>query len=274
MPTVSPNWHPFLVHFTIALFFTSFFFLLTARIAGKKFDPAELKTAGRWTLWASALITALTLATGTYAYFTVAHDAPSHAAMTDHRNWALATGTVIILLGVWSFLKWRGDKAQPSSLLGLMALGVIMLSVTGLKGGGLVYEYGLGVASLPKAEEVGHSHEAGEEHETKPVPAKEKSPVSPGSPEAAVDAFEAALVAGDEAMVRALLASDVLIYESGGAERSLEEYASHHMPADMAFVAAMKREQTDRRTFMAGDMAIVTTLGHSEGVFRDREINI
>ena len=275
MLSPDPNWHPFLVHFTIALFFISFVFMAAARVKSGSARSGELQTAGRWALWAAATITILTIASGLYAYYTVTHDNPSHVAMTDHRNWALATGALIIFLGAWSYLKSRRQAAQPPVLLILMAVGVAMLSVTGLKGSGLVYEYGLGVASLPKAEGPGHSHEAGEEHpEETPSAMSERPAAVPGSPEAVVDAFGDALAAKDEATVRALLAADVLIYEAGGAERSLEEYAGHHMGGDMAFVAAMERQLTDRKVFLAGDFAIVTSMGTTKGSFREREINL
>lgn len=297
----TPNWHPFLVHFTIALFFASFAFMAAARLTAGGVRSGELETAGRWALWAAAAITLLTVASGTYAYYTVAHDDPSHAAMEVHRNWALASGALVVFLGLWSYLRHRRQADQPPVLVMLMAVGVIMLGLTGLKGGGLVYEYGLGVASLPKPEGPGHSHEAGEEHEEKapvaaPEPTAEKpghtheageeheekatvvtperSAAVPGSPEAVVDAFAAALAAGDEAGVRAALAADVLIYESGGAERSLEEYAGHHMGGDMAFVAAMERQLTDRKVFDFGNTAVVTSMGTTKGSFRQREMNL
>lgn len=316
----TPNWHPFLVHFTIALFFASFAFMAAARLTAGGVRSGELETAGRWALWAAAAITLLTVASGTYAYYTVAHDDPSHAAMEVHRNWALASGALVVFLGLWSYLRHRRQADQPPVLVMLMAVGVIMLGLTGLKGGGLVYEYGLGVASLPKPEGPGHSHEAGEEHpETAPTAATpekpghahepgeeheekatvataekpghtheageeheekatvvtpERSAAVPGSPEAVVDAFAAALAAGDEAGVRAALAADVLIYESGGAERSLEEYAGHHMGGDMAFVAAMERQLTDRKVFDFGNTAVVTSMGTTKGSFRQREMNL
>lgn len=275
MLSPDPNWHPFLVHFTIALFFISFVFMAAARVKSGSARSGELETAGRWALWAAATITVLTIASGLYAYYTVAHDDPSHVAMTDHRNWALVTGALIIFLGAWSYFKSRRQAPQPGVLLILMAVGVALLSVTGLKGSGLVYEYGLGVASLPEAEGPGHSHEAGEEHpEASPAMEAERPAAMLGSPEAVVDAFGDALAAEDEATVRALLAADVLIYESGGAERSLEEYAGHHMPADMAFVAAMERQLTDRKVFEAGDFAIVTSMGRTRGTFRERQIDL
>ncbi len=131
MLSPDPNWHPFLVHFTIALFVISFVFMAAARIKSGSARSEELKTAGRWALWAAATITVLTIASGLYAYYTVAHDDPSHVAMTDHRNWALATGALIIFLGAWSYQKSRRAAAQPGALLILMAVGVALLSVTG-----------------------------------------------------------------------------------------------------------------------------------------------
>ena len=59
---------------------------------------------------------------------------------------------------------------------------------------------------------------------------------------AAVDAFHAALGSGDAAAVLALLAEDVVVLEEGGAERSRDEYAGHHLPADIDL-----RRRNDRR---------------------------
>ena len=53
-----------------------------------------------------------------------------------------------------------------------------------------------------------------------------------------VDAFHTALEHGDTEGTLALLAEDVLIFESGDAERSRDEYAEHHLAADAAFSAA------------------------------------
>lgn len=74
-----------------------------------------------------------------------------------------------------------------------------------------------------------------------------------GSPTAAVEAFRAALKSGDVAAVKGWLSPEVLIYEGGGAERSFDEYASHHLPADMAF---LKDAQIDiLKTANGGDEA-------------------
>ncbi len=56
------------------------------------------------------------------------------------------------------------------------------------------------------------------------------------TPSGVMQAFQAAMQAADAAAVKRLLAPDVLIYEGGAAERSREEYAGHHLGADMAFL--------------------------------------
>jgi uncharacterized protein (TIGR02246 family) len=90
---------------------------------------------------------------------------------------------------------------------------------------------------------------------------------------AVVDAFHAALGSGDADAVLALLTEDVVVLETGGAERSREEYASHHLPADMTFAAATVNEVTRRAAWVEGDIAWVLTEGRTTGTFNDRPIN-
>ncbi|MEP6881718.1 MAG: hypothetical protein ABI866_06985, partial [Dokdonella sp.] len=51
-----------------------------------------------------------------------------------------------------------------------------------------------------------------------------------------VDRFSAALKAGDLKTVESLLDPEVLILESGGAERNRQEYLSHHASSDVEFL--------------------------------------
>jgi ketosteroid isomerase-like protein len=97
-------------------------------------------------------------------------------------------------------------------------------------------------------------------------------PVAPDSAAAAVDAFSAALRAGDQAAVQRLLAPDVVIAESGEAERSFAEYASHHMGADMAFTAAVQFTLERREIIDSGDTATVISQSKVEGAFHGRTI--
>lgn len=273
MLEILPNWHPMFVHFTIGLLVTAALVYLLSGLLKHKDAQASAKTAALWMLWAGAGFTVLTVATGLYAFATVAHDDPSHLAMKDHRLWALATAAFYILLGGWSFARVKAGKALPGLFATLLVVGVVLLGITGLKGGDLVYRYGLGVASLPQSEGEGHSHDEGsiEEENSEPV---DLANFDTATPVGTVNAFHAALEAKDGVTAESFLAPDVLIYESGYVESSAEEYAGHHMPADMAFVAAMSRETISQTEMVSGDLALITTEGRTFGTFNDKDYNL
>lgn len=86
-------------------------------------------------------------------------------------------------------------------------------------------------------------------HDPVPGPAPTAARLDPAAAEAAnvVDAFHAALKAGDTSKAESLLADAVLIFEAGGAERSRSDYAAHHLPADAAF-AKLATETLNRRS--------------------------
>jgi ketosteroid isomerase-like protein len=75
--------------------------------------------------------------------------------------------------------------------------------------------------------------------------------------EATVDAFAAALQAGDLAKAGELLADDVLVLESGGAERSKAEYLEKHAPADVEFLRNAHAMPMQHKTSVRGDLAWV-----------------
>ncbi|HEU5051430.1 MAG TPA: nuclear transport factor 2 family protein [Gemmatimonadales bacterium] len=89
---------------------------------------------------------------------------------------------------------------------------------------------------------------------------------------AAVERFHAALAAGDSAAALALLAPDVRILESGGAE-DLAEYRGHHLPADIEFARAVRGTRRTLDVHVAGDVAWYTGTSESEGVFRERPVS-
>lgn len=106
----------------------------------------------------------------------------------------------------------------------------------------------------------------------KPFPAP-KTGASAVTPVATVNAFHAALTSGNTRGALDLLAEDVLIFESGGVERSRAEYASHHLAADAAYSAAVRRTLVDRFHGEAGDAAWVTSVESVAGTYRGRTIN-
>jgi ketosteroid isomerase-like protein len=90
---------------------------------------------------------------------------------------------------------------------------------------------------------------------------------------ATVDAFHAALHRGDTAGAAALIADDALIFESGEAERTKEEYAAHHLAADAAFSKTVSSATTHRFGGGEGNLAWIATEGRSTGTYKARAID-
>lgn len=89
---------------------------------------------------------------------------------------------------------------------------------------------------------------------------------------AAVAQFHDALSSGDSATALGLLASDVLIVESGDVQ-TREEYRSHHLPADIVFAAAVPSVRTVTQVTINGNVAWITATSSTKGTYRDRPIN-
>ena len=278
---IEPNIHPIIVHFGYALIVTA----LVAHLLGSwKASLAlgqNLKVAGDWMLAFGVFAIVATAASGLWAYYTVAHDGPSHAAMTLHRNWALPTAAAVIALGVWRFTQ---RIVQPgSAYLVASALVVSALSVTAWLGGDLVYGHGIGVAQLPAVSGDGHDHDhgnAGQHAHAEPAPLSDASPaqnISPAdladaSPAQVADRLSQALKAGDAETLEALFLPSVIIAEGGAAERSFAEYASHHMRSDMAYIGAVTTRTVNRDVIEEGDLAFVVTESLMSGRYRDQEV--
>lgn len=301
---IEPNVHPILVHFAYALSITAFISYVLASFAPSAKWRETLRPAADWMLGFGALAIIATIAAGFQAYYTVAHDGPSHAAMTTHRNWAAPSGIAIVLLAFW---RWT-SRAKPASsmFIALLAAAAVSLSVAAWWGGNIVYGHGLGVSRMPVITGEGHDHEHGpgqghgdeapaepagdhddgHEHgeaddhaagepETGSAEMREAFDADdyPTTPEAVVDAYSAALRAKDEAAIRAILAPDVIIAEGGRAERSIDEYAGHHMPSDMAFTAAVDFSLKKRDVIVKDDLATVISESQIHGTFRDQNVH-
>lgn len=324
---IEPNIHPILVHFTFALTISALAAYLLAAFAPSDRWRSTLRPAADWMLAFAALAIVLTIAAGFQAFFTVDHDEPAHIVMTKHRNWAVPTGTAVLLLSLW---RWRTrEKSASPIFIALLAAAAIALSVTAWLGGQLVYGHGIGVKSLPVVTGEGHNHEHGGhdhgaktgdndhdedamdadhdhgddhgsgdkhehgdaddhaagEHDHGDIAAAEPGTGGaatsaafdaenyPSTPEAVVDAYGTALKAKDDVAIRALLAPDVIIAEGGGAERSVDEYAGHHMPADMEFTAAVDFSLKKRDVIAKDNLATVISESQIHGTFRDQNVH-
>jgi len=158
MIEIIPNWHPIFVHFTVALISTAIGFFLLAKLLGNRPFHKQCLILAHWNLWIGTAFALITVATGILAYNSVTHDTPSHAAMTEHRNWAFATFAVLLLTTLWSGWSFYAKKLikLPFLLMAVLLLG--LLFSTAWHGGELVYRYGLGVMSLPAAEDHTNGH--------------------------------------------------------------------------------------------------------------------
>jgi uncharacterized membrane protein len=165
MQLIIPNWHPIFVHFTVALLLIATGLFLVNLLFPAARWREQCKTVALWNLWLGVTVSLITVATGVYAFNTVTHDDPSHVIMTEHRNLALTTLGIFLVLAV---LAWRKNRKQ-AQIGWLFAVGMLLggsvLASTAWHGGELVYRHGLGVMSLPNADHHHHSAAGSHNHD-------------------------------------------------------------------------------------------------------------
>lgn len=298
MIEIVPNWHPVWVHFAIALSITAAgIYLLFGWKSGRAdaAPPAAL-ILSRWLLWLGVLAALAALLTGFWASDNVQHDELGHANMLVHRNWAIASA---VLFGTAAVLEWLRRSRAGASVISAMLLlaGGFAIAKTGLEGAENVFEHGLGVQRLPQDSAAGHEHgghEQADEAQSTEAPGdhdhsgqqqehasgehesaggRDSAADDPTHPAARMASrLNRALADGDADAVRLLMAEDVQIFESGNVEASLDEYSGHHLPSDMAFMAAMSSEVISRRVIDDGGMATVLTRYRLRGHYRNQDI--
>lgn len=150
MIEIIPNWHPVVVHFTVALISISALLYFFGYFLKEHKLGEELLITARWCLWLGIIMAITTVIAGFLAYYSVAHDTPSHEAMTVHRNWAIATLIVIVLIACWSLWLHAENRAVPFIFVIGMLIAFSLVSITAWYGAELVYRHGIGVMSLPK----------------------------------------------------------------------------------------------------------------------------
>ncbi len=161
---IIPNFHPLYVHFTVALISTATACYLFTYLFNNFKISDELSIVARWSLWFGSIASIATIIAGFIAYYTVIHDTPSHAAMTIHRNWAIATFIAILSTALWSLVIFYKDKKPKFLFVSTMIAVFILTMITGWYGAEVVFKHGIGVQSLPKAEGPGHKHEHSDPH--------------------------------------------------------------------------------------------------------------
>ena len=162
MLDITPNWHPVFVHFPIALLLVSTLLFLAARLVRQE-SPlhGQFRIAALWNLWIGYTTALIAAAFGWLAYNSVTHDAPSHEAMTLHRNWALLTLGAFLPAVLWSAVSSR-QRFNPGWLFILLLLvPASFLARTGWLGAEVVYHHGIGVESLPRPGDDHSDHNHG-----------------------------------------------------------------------------------------------------------------
>ena len=102
-------------------------------------------------------------------------------------------------------------------------------------------------------------------------PARSQS-VSDAEIVAVVDAFHAALAAGDSLAAVGHLAEDVTILESGGVENKTQ-YRSGHLSGDMRYAQAVSRERGEVSVTVLGNVAWTHSTSVVRGRMGDRDVH-
>jgi len=145
--TLLPGWHPFVVHFPLALVLTAATALAAARFVPNPRTAATLATVGTWNLVLGALAILLALGSGLAGVLDLELGAAARGAVAAHVKWAATAALLVVLLAVW-----RGagaaQEARPSRLfLAVLAAACLALVATGHRGAINVYRFGIGVAA-------------------------------------------------------------------------------------------------------------------------------
>ncbi|MES2075925.1 MAG: nuclear transport factor 2 family protein [Pseudomonadota bacterium] len=99
-------------------------------------------------------------------------------------------------------------------------------------------------------------------------------PLHAATPTETVAAFHQAMSSGKGAEAQALLAPEIQIYESGYVERSREEYAGHHLPADMAFAKTTSNTVLRQSERVDGNLAVVMRETETSGQYKGAKVHL
>lgn len=99
-------------------------------------------------------------------------------------------------------------------------------------------------------------------------------PVLAASPTEVVGQYHAALASGDTVKALSLLSPGVQIFESGYVEKSKDEYAGHHLPADMAFAKTVNRKVVKGNERIAGELAVVMQETDTQGTHKGEAVHM
>jgi uncharacterized membrane protein len=150
---VTPNWHPAIVHFPIALTLAGILALWTGAALPDSNFNRQLHTVGHWNLRAGFISAVIAAWFGILAFTGTPHDEIAYKAKTLHRDWALITVAVFIPFFILSCLRMRLTPHITRAFTAALIIPALLIFRTGWLGGEVVYRYGVGVQRLPQIEE-------------------------------------------------------------------------------------------------------------------------
>ena len=98
-------------------------------------------------------------------------------------------------------------------------------------------------------------------------------PAFAATPLETLASFHEALSAGKTDEAKVLLSPTIQIFESGYVERSRDEYASHHLPSDMAFAKATRQTILRQNERVDGNTAVVMRETETKGKFKGADVH-
>jgi uncharacterized membrane protein len=168
---VTPNWHPALVHFPIALSLTGIAALWIGALLRDSELNRQLQTFGHWNLRLGFIFMIIAAWFGLLAYMSVSHDEIAHEAKNMHRDFAIVTISSFIPFFIVSCLRHRLTPHITRAFTVALIIPALMLCRTAWLGGEAVYRYGVGVERSPSAHGTGqHIHGTGQETHTEGEP--------------------------------------------------------------------------------------------------------
>ncbi len=145
-----PGWHPYVVHFPLALIVTAAFCLTAAFLAPRNRYAPVLATVGTWNLVLGAVAAFLALGTGLGAAMDLHVGVAAHRAVSAHVKSAILTAVLVLLAALWRSVGVPAQSRPSAVFVVILWAATASLLVTGYRGGQNVYEHGIGVrSSLP-----------------------------------------------------------------------------------------------------------------------------
>jgi uncharacterized membrane protein len=136
--------HPLIVHFPIALLFTSVFFDLLGMLT----DNNNFRQTGWWLLILGLIGGTVAAGLGMWTEEQVEAMGVPETAVDRHEAFAVTTMIVFAVLAVFRWwLRGRWAARDRVIYLSVAMAGLLLLGITGFYGGELVYRYGAGVQS-------------------------------------------------------------------------------------------------------------------------------